>query len=68
MAEAVRILPRGVICLLSALQRHGITTQTPHEVWMLLGSKDWVPKSPPVVIKVVRASGEALTAGIEHHL
>jgi hypothetical protein len=49
LAEAVRILPRGVVCLLSALQHHGLTTQTPHEV------------------KVVRASGEALTAGIERH-
>jgi predicted transcriptional regulator of viral defense system len=65
LAEAVRILPRGVVCLLSALQHHGLTTQTPHEVWMLLPSKDWAPKTPPVAIKVVRASGEALTAGIE---
>lgn len=67
LAEAARILPRGAICLLSALQYHGLTTQTPHEVWMLLASKDWAPKNPPVAIKVVRASGEALTAGIEHH-
>jgi predicted transcriptional regulator of viral defense system len=67
LAEAVRILPRGVVCLLSALQHHGLTTQTPHEVWMLLASKDWVPKAPAVAIKVVRASGESLTAGIERH-
>jgi predicted transcriptional regulator of viral defense system len=68
LAEAMRILPRGVVCLLSALQYHGLTTQTPHQVWMLLASKDWVPKTPPVAIKVVRASGEALTAGIERHM
>jgi predicted transcriptional regulator of viral defense system len=67
LAEAARILPRGVVCLLSALQYHGLTTQMPHEVWMLLASKDWAPKSPPVAIKVVRASGEALTAGIERY-
>jgi predicted transcriptional regulator of viral defense system len=67
LAEATRVLPRGVVCLLSALQYHGLTTQTPHEVWMLLASKDWAPKNPPVAIKVVRASGDALTAGIESH-
>jgi predicted transcriptional regulator of viral defense system len=67
MAEAARVLPRGVVCLLSALQYHGLTTQTPHEVWMLLASKDWASRNPPVAIKVVRASGEALTAGIERH-
>jgi len=67
LAEAGRILPRGVVCLLSALQHHGLTAQTPHEVWMLLASKDWAPKTPSVAIKVVRASGEALTAGVERH-
>jgi predicted transcriptional regulator of viral defense system len=37
LAEAARVIPRGVICLLSALQFHELTTQTPHEVWMLIG-------------------------------
>lgn len=68
LAEAARIVPRGTICLLSALQYHGLTTQTPHEIWMLLASKDWAPKSSSIAIKVVRASGEALTAGIERHI
>jgi len=67
LAEAARVLPRGIVCLLSALQYHGLTTQIPHKVWMLLASKDWAPKNPPVAIKVVRASGEALTTGIEGH-
>jgi predicted transcriptional regulator of viral defense system len=68
LAEAVRIQPRGVICLLSALQFHELTTQTPHAVWMLLGQKDWAPTNPSVAIRVVRASGAALQAGVEHHL
>jgi predicted transcriptional regulator of viral defense system len=68
LAEAARIVPRGTICLLSALQYHGLTTQTPHEIWMLLASKDWAPKSSSIAIKVVRASGAALTAGIERHI
>jgi len=68
LAEAARIVPRGTICLLSALQYHGLTTQTPHEIWMLLASKDWAPKSSSIAIKVVRASGAGLTAGIELHI
>lgn len=67
LAEASRILPKGVICLLSALQYHELTTQTPHAVWMLLGPKDWAPVNPAIHIKVVRASGPALHAGVETH-
>jgi predicted transcriptional regulator of viral defense system len=68
LAEAARVVPRGTVGLLSALQYHGLTTQTPHEVWMLLPAKAWAPTSPPVAIRVVRASGAALTAGVERHV
>jgi predicted transcriptional regulator of viral defense system len=67
LAEAVRIQPKGVIGLLSALQFHNLTTQTPHAVWMLLGPKDWAPTNPSVSLKIVRASGDARTAGVETH-
>lgn len=67
LAEAARIQPRGVIGLLSALQFHDLTTQTPHAVWMLLGPKDWSPTSSPVQIRVIRASGRALSEGVERH-
>lgn len=67
LAEAARIQPKGLIGLLSALQFHNLTTQTPHAVWMLLGPKDWAPTNPSVALKIVRASGEALRAGIETH-
>ncbi|RYG01547.1 MAG: transcriptional regulator [Caulobacteraceae bacterium] len=67
LAEAARIQPRGVIGLLSALQFHDLTTQTPHSVWMLLGPKDWAPTSAPVQIRVIRASGRAFTEGVERH-
>jgi predicted transcriptional regulator of viral defense system len=68
LAEAAEAAPKGVIALLSALQFHGLTTQTPHEVWMLQPSKAWTPKNPPVALRIVRASGQALTAGIERHV
>ena len=65
LAQALRIQPRGVIGLLSALQFHELTTQTPHAVWMLLGLKDWAPVNPAVQIKIVRASAPSLRAGVE---
>lgn len=68
LAEAVRIQPRGVICLLSALQFHELTTQTPHAVWMMLGQKDWAPINSSVALKIVRASGGTLTEGVETHM
>lgn len=67
LAEAARAVPHGVIGLLSALQFHELTTQTPHEVWMLIGWKKWAPKNPPVALRLVRATGDALTAGVKIH-
>lgn len=67
LAEAAEAAPKGVIALVSALQFHGLTTQTPHEVWMLQPSKAWAPKNPPVALRIVRASGQALTSGVERH-
>ncbi len=67
LAEAARIQPKGIIGLLSALQFHNLTTQTPHAIWMLLGPKTWAPTNPSVSLKIIRASGEALTAGVESH-
>jgi predicted transcriptional regulator of viral defense system len=67
LAAATRAVPRGIIALLSALQFHGLTTQAPHQVWMLLPSNAWSPRNPPVTIRAVRASGRALTCGVERH-
>jgi predicted transcriptional regulator of viral defense system len=64
-AEVALWSPRATIALLSALQLHELTTQAPHEIWILLGLKDWVPRGTPTSLQIVRASGEALTAGIE---
>src|SRR4051812_30909702 len=44
LAEACRRAPRGVVCLLSALRFHGLTTQAPFEVWLAIDRKAWLPK------------------------
>ena len=50
LAEAAARVPRGVVCLLSALRFHGLTTQNPVEVWMAVDHKAWRPRPgyPPL--------------------
>jgi len=67
LVGASKRVPKGIICLLSALRFHELTTQSPFEVWMALHPKAWHPKidSPP--LHIVRFSGIALSLGVEEH-
>ncbi len=65
IAEACKKVPRGVVCLLSALRLHGLTTQNPFEVWMAIDRKARLPRSESPKLRLVRYSGEALTEGVE---
>ena len=67
LAEAAKRVPKGVICLISALAYHGITDQLPRRVWIAIGSKDWKPQVDYPPLRVVRFSDSHLRAGIEHH-
>jgi predicted transcriptional regulator of viral defense system len=48
--------PSLVFCLLTALQLHGLTTQSPHEVWVAVGQKARAPKIEYPPLHVVRMS------------
>jgi predicted transcriptional regulator of viral defense system len=65
LAEATRLMPRGVVCLLSALRQHGLTTLLPNAVWMTLPRSARVPKSPPFHLEIVYASEPALSSHIQ---
>lgn len=67
LAEASKRIPAGIVCLLSALQFHGLTTQLPQEVWIALGPSAWKPVGHGLPLRFVRFSGKALTQGIEVH-
>lgn len=68
LAEAAKRIPAGVVCLLSALRFHELTTQAPFEVWLALppAARRPRPGSPP--LRIARFSGRALTEGIEEHV
>ena len=68
LAEVCRRVPQGVVCLLSALRFHNLTTQSPAEVWLALGNTARVPKTGLLPLRIVRFSGVALATGIEEHL
>jgi len=60
-------IPDGILCLLSALQFHGIGTQLPREVWIAIDRKARKPKDPGFPLRVVRFSGVYAKYGIETH-
>jgi predicted transcriptional regulator of viral defense system len=67
LMHACKRVPKGVVCLLSALRFHNLTTQAPFEIWMAIDRKARLPKTEGVPLHLVRFSGEALTEGIERH-
>ena len=54
LAEAAKRVPKGVVCLVSALAYHELTDQLPRAVWMAIGTKDWMPKEGRSAMRIVR--------------
>lgn len=65
LAEVARKHPQTIVCLLSALRVHDLTTQSPFEVWLAIPNKARAPKMGYPPLRIVRFSGAALTNGIE---
>ena len=63
LAEVAVRVPQATVCLGSALQLHGLTTEAPHAVWVMIGRRARIPKIAYPPIEVVRASGRALPTG-----
>ena len=66
-AEACKRVPRGVICLLSALLFHDLTTQLPRQLWMAIPTKAWHPRVDWPPLRIVRFSEATLTVGVQRH-
>lgn len=65
LAEVAARVPKGVVCLLSALRVHEIGTQAPFEVWIAIPQHMVTPRLDQPAIRVVRMSDEALADGLE---
>ena len=68
LAEASARVPRGVVCLTSALQFHELTLQMPSAVWIAIDRTGWKPKVDYPPIRFVRFSDHALADGVKRHL
>jgi len=67
LAEAAKRVPKGVVCLVSALAFHQLTDQLPRQVWIAIGQKDWAPKADGAPVRLVRFTDRLLTEGVESH-
>jgi predicted transcriptional regulator of viral defense system len=71
LVEAAQRVPRGVICLLTALRFHDLTTQSPFEVWVAIDRKAHRPNGSRddhmTPLNIVRFSDKARTEGVEEH-
>lgn len=67
LVQVCKLVPNGVVCLLSALRFHDLTTQTPNAVWLAIGEKAWRPRIEYPMLRVVYSSHQALNAGVEQH-
>ena len=65
LAEVAKRVPNAVVCLISALSFHGLTTQIPHEVWIAVDRRARRPAGVSPRIRVFRVSPPAFDAGIE---
>lgn len=66
IAQASARVPDGIVCLISALEFHGFTTQIGYKVWLAIGDKRPI-KVNDIPVCIVRMSGKSFTAGVEEH-
>jgi len=67
LAEAASRVPKGIICLTSALAFHGLTDQLPRKVWIAIGVRDWAPEPSSPPLRIVRMTNALLGDGVETH-
>lgn len=60
--------PEAVVCLLSALRFHGLTTQSPRAIWLAVEGSKLAPPEAPASVQVVRMTGASFRTGVEIHV
>jgi predicted transcriptional regulator of viral defense system len=68
LAEAVKLVPKGVICLVTALAFHELTDTIPARVWIAIAPKDRRPRATHPPLQIVRFGDKVFSAGMEKHL
>jgi len=68
LVTVAKKVPDGVICLISALAYHELTTQIPHEINVAVSRNSEPPRLDYPPIRIFRFSGKAYSQGIERPL
>lgn len=68
LAEVAKLVPKGVICLVSALQFHELSLQMPGRVWLAIGSRARKPRFDYPPTRVVRFGPQAISLGVQTHI
>lgn len=67
LVVAAASVPRAVVCLVSALQFHGIGTQLPAEVWIAVPRGTRVPRLSTPPLQVISISPDVFDLAVETH-
>ncbi len=67
LAELATRVPNAVVCLITALAFHNLTTQVSSRVWIAIENRKWEPEFEYPPLELVRLSGHAFSFGIEEH-
>jgi predicted transcriptional regulator of viral defense system len=67
LIQVAKLVPRGIVCLISALSFHGLTTQIPHKVYLAIPQAMKKPKLTYPPLDVVWLSSRVYSAGIESY-
>jgi len=68
LATAAKRVPKGVVCLVSALAFHGLTDQLPRKVWLAVSKSDWARRHTAPELRIVQMADRLLKADIETRL
>jgi predicted transcriptional regulator of viral defense system len=68
LAEAAKLVPKGIVCLVTALAYHELTDNIPSRVWIAIGPKDRRPRATQPPLQVVRFRDKMLRSGVEEHV
>ncbi|MBW2688494.1 MAG: AbiEi antitoxin N-terminal domain-containing protein [Deltaproteobacteria bacterium] len=68
LVEIAKRMPHAVVCLISALSYHGITTQLPHEIWLAIPRGSWRPDVEYPPLNLTYVSEPAYSFGIQEHV
>ncbi len=68
LATAAKRVPKGVVCLVSALAFHGLTDQLPRKVWLAVSKSDWARRHTAPELRIIQMADRLLKADVETHL